>query len=57
MGRSFRRNDRWKKDRRDKSFQKSKKFKEIQHGHHHPHKPVAELPPIEEGYDDNDNTQ
>ena len=45
MGRTFKRNDRWKKDRRDKNFRKSKKFKDLQHGQHqHPHKPVDEIP-------------
>lgn len=60
MGKTFRRNDRWKKDRRDKAFQKSKKFKEIKHGgHHHSHKPiVGDPPPIEEieNYDDINNS-
>jgi len=57
MGRTFRRNDRWKKDRKDKAFQKSKKFKEVQHGYHHSHRPVTELPPIEiqEDYDGDGN--
>lgn len=32
MGKTHRRNDRWKKDRRDTNFQKSKKFKESNSG-------------------------
>lgn len=32
MGRTYKKNDRWKKDRRDQNFQKSKKFKELKHG-------------------------
>ena len=31
MGRTIRKNDRWKKDKRDQHFQKSKKFKEFKH--------------------------
>ena len=31
MGKTFKRNDRWKKDRRDKHFRESKKFKDFQH--------------------------
>jgi hypothetical protein len=38
MGKTFRRNDRWKKDRRDQNFKKSKKFKEFKHGGHQPQK-------------------
>lgn len=29
MGKTYKRNDRWKKDRRDQNFKKSKKFKEF----------------------------
>jgi hypothetical protein len=50
MGRTFRKNDRWKKDRRDQNFKKSKKFKDIQHGNHQD-KPADGPPPIEEDYD------
>jgi hypothetical protein len=32
MGKTYKRNDRWKKDRRDQNFKKSKKFKEFIHG-------------------------
>lgn len=46
MGRTFKRNDRWKRDRRDKGLQKSKKFKEFQHGKHHKHNPI-EISPLE----------
>jgi hypothetical protein len=42
MGKTFRRNDRWKKDRRDQNFKKSKKFKEFDHGGHAP--PKSNLP-------------
>jgi hypothetical protein len=38
MGKTFRRNDRWKKDRRDQNFKKSKKFKEFKHSGHQPQK-------------------
>jgi len=46
MGRTFRKNDRWKKDRRDQNFRKSKKFKEFKGGHPHqkPHLPQVEEP-------------
>lgn len=55
MGKTFRRNDRWKKDRRDKDFQKSKKFKEINRGHY-PHKP-SDVPQTDdiEDYDTTGN--
>jgi len=29
MGKTYKRNDRWKRDRRDQNFKKSKKFKEF----------------------------
>lgn len=32
MGRTYRRNDRWKTDRRDFNFKKSKKFKKLESG-------------------------
>ena len=32
MGKTYKRNDRWKRDRRDQNFKKSKKFKEFKHG-------------------------
>ena len=32
MGRTYRKNDRWKKDRRDQNFKKSKKFKKFKNG-------------------------
>lgn len=35
MSKSYKRNDRWKKDRRDKNFQKSKKFKHWKDTPHH----------------------
>jgi hypothetical protein len=54
MGRTFRKNDRWKKDRRDQNFKKSKKFKDIQYGQHQ-NKPVNEIPLIEEDPYDLDN--
>lgn len=38
MGRTHRKNDRWKRDRRDQNFKKSKKFKEFDHGGHSPSK-------------------
>ena len=52
MGRTFKRGDRWKKDRRDRNFQKSKKFKDLQHGKHQ-NEPV-DIPKIEEDYDEFD---
>jgi hypothetical protein len=45
MGKTFRRNDRFKKDRRDKNFKNSKKFKEFKKGGYSPPKPFEELPP------------
>jgi hypothetical protein len=50
MGRTFKRGDRWKKDRRDKNFRKSKKFKDLQ-GDHPQNQKVSDIPPIEEDYD------
>lgn len=47
MGRTFRRNDRFKKDRRDRNFKKSKKFKEFKQGEYSPPKlntPLDESP-------------
>lgn len=32
MGKTYKRNDRWKRDRRDQGFKKSKKFKEFAQG-------------------------
>jgi len=46
MGRTYRKNDRWKRDRRDQNFKKSKKFKEFKRGDFHPQK--TNLPTIEE---------
>ena len=43
MGRTFRRNDRFKKDRRDKNFRKSKKFKEFKSKDFKSPKPIIEL--------------
>ena len=54
MGKTYKRNDRWKKDRRDQNFKKSKKFKEIQQGHHQNQKP-DDIPLIEEDYDGSDD--
>lgn len=45
MGKTFRRNDRWKKDRRDRNFKESKKFKDFKHGNHHS---KDELLPVKE---------
>jgi hypothetical protein len=39
MGRTYRKNDRWKKDRRDQNFKKSKKFKDFKRGDFTPPKP------------------
>ena len=50
MGKTFRRNDRWKKDRRDQNFKKSKKFKELSRGGFQQPKtdgPPSELDPVE----------
>jgi hypothetical protein len=49
MGRTYRRNDRFKKDRRDKNFKQSKKFKELKGGPG-PFKSLIGLPtaPIED---------
>ena len=38
MGKTYKRNDRWKRDRRDQNFKKSKKFKEFKHSGHQPQK-------------------
>ena len=53
MGKTFRRNDRWKKDRRDQNFKKSKKFKEFNSGGYEgfktpkPNESTIDLEPIE----------
>ncbi len=39
MGKTYKRNDRWKKDRRDQNFKKSKKFREFKHDGLFPSKP------------------
>ena len=50
MGRTFRRNDRFKKDRRDRNFKKSKKFKEFKQGEFLPPKSniTIDEPPVDE---------
>ena len=52
MGRTFKRNDRWKKDRRDKHIRESKKFRDVQHDYQHRDKPnntkLADDPVVEE---------
>ena len=54
MGRTFRKNDRWKKDRRDQNFKKSKKFKKFKKGGFIPQK--QNLPEVEDNkIDINDN--
>jgi len=49
MGRTFRKNDRWKKDRRDQNFRKSKKFKDFKKGfiHTKPDSPETILEPMD----------
>jgi len=53
MGRTFRNNDRWKKDKHDQNFRNSKKFKELKDGYIHPkaNLPKVDAEPIES--DDN----
>ena len=54
MGRTYRKNDRWKRDRRDQNFKKSKKFKEFKRGGFQPPKtnlPTTDEEPTEEIYD------
>lgn len=46
MGRTYRKNDRWKRDRRDQNFKKSKKFKEFKRGGFTP--PKTNLPSVDE---------
>jgi len=55
MGRTFRKNDRWKKDRRDQNFRKSKKFKDFKKSFTHSKSDAPEiiLEPIEMDIDDN----
>ena len=36
MGRTYRKNDRWKKDQKDQNFRKSKKFKKFKDGYTQP---------------------
>jgi hypothetical protein len=50
MGKTYKRNDRWKRDRRDQNFKKSKKFKEFKHGGFptpKPNLPTTDSEPIE----------
>jgi hypothetical protein len=46
MGKTYKRNDRWKRDRRDQNFKKSKKFKELKKGGFIP--PKTNLPTVDE---------
>ena len=56
MGRTYRKNDRWKKDRRDQNFKKSKKFKDFKKGGgSKPIKP-ASVEPDQIDINDNDNS-
>ena len=52
MGRTYRKNDRWKKDRRDQNFKKSKKFKDFKRSGFTPPKP--NLPEVVESTDTDD---
>jgi hypothetical protein len=49
MGKTFKKNGRWKKDGRDQNFHKSKKFKELKDGYIHPktHLPQVDSEPID----------
>lgn len=50
MGKTYKRNDRWKKDRRDQNFRKSKKFRDFKHGTFtapKPNLPTVDAEPIE----------
>lgn len=50
MGKTYKRNDRWKRDRRDQNFKKSKKFKEFKKGGFTPQKsnpPMVDEEPTE----------
>ena len=46
MGKTYKRNGNWKKDRRDQNFKKSKKFKEFKKGGFTPLK--TNLPSVDE---------
>lgn len=56
MGKTYKHGHKWKKDRRDKHFQESKKFKDFQHDHQHRQRPndtrPAEDPSVEDGLAD-----
>lgn len=54
MGRTYRKNDRWKKDRHDQNFRKSKKFKDFKSGKTEPkyHPPVVSDTTSKPEYDD-----
>jgi len=54
MGRTFKKNDRWKKDRRDQNFQKSKKFKKMKEKSHRPDDGSYKIEPTKE-IQDNDS--
>jgi hypothetical protein len=50
MGKTYKHGERWKKDRRDRNFRKSKKFKD-QKGPQHNHKPDVVESQEEENHD------
>lgn len=54
MGKTYKRNDRWKKDRRDQNFRQSKKFKEFSHGGFTAPKPHLPDSTVEPEITDND---
>ena len=57
MGKTHKRNDRWKTDRRDVNFQKSKKFKKSKNGveFSHPKKSLTEPTEIVDFENNNDD--
>lgn len=54
MSKTYKRNDGWKKDRRDQNFKKSKKFKEFKRGGFIP--PKINLPSVDEEPTEIDDT-
>ncbi len=52
MGRTYRNNDRWKKDQKDQNFRNSKKFKDFKKNKSQPKLPPVDLSP--ETKEDND---
>lgn len=47
MGRTYRKNDRWKKDQKDQNFYQSNKFKNFKKNKQKPNPPKTDSEPVE----------